>query len=199
MPAVQGLVAPVSLIESQLSFSGFMDPIWWLALGLQLLALPGTLLPVLPGLLWLPIGAGLWVWHVGWANSWGVLVLAVVLFVLGLLADVVALTLASARFQASRWAALGAGLGLLLGMLGLLPALPVGGPLIGFLVGPWLGAAVVETVVARRPPSSLACWPALRRGGLVGLAVVAGLLVSQVAQVLLALFGAAGFVVLSSR
>ena len=32
------------------------DPIWWLALTLQLLALPGTVLPVLPGLLWLPVG-----------------------------------------------------------------------------------------------------------------------------------------------
>ena len=31
-----------------------VDPIWWLALALQLVALPGTLLPVLPGLLWLP-------------------------------------------------------------------------------------------------------------------------------------------------
>ncbi|MDP6193998.1 MAG: hypothetical protein QGH53_06515 [Prochlorococcaceae cyanobacterium ETNP18_MAG_1] len=42
------------------------DPIWWLAVVVQLLALPGSLLPVLPSLLWLPIGAGLWVWHVGW-------------------------------------------------------------------------------------------------------------------------------------
>ena len=37
-----------------------VDPIWLLALVLQLVALPGTLLPVLPGLLWLPVGAGLW-------------------------------------------------------------------------------------------------------------------------------------------
>ena len=42
------------------------DPIWWLAVVVQLLALPGSLLPVLPSLLWLPIGAGLWVWNVGW-------------------------------------------------------------------------------------------------------------------------------------
>jgi len=29
------------------------DPIWWLAVVVQLLALPGLLLPVLPSLLWL--------------------------------------------------------------------------------------------------------------------------------------------------
>ncbi|HGY5554521.1 MAG TPA: hypothetical protein ACN46L_02765 [Prochlorococcus sp.] len=41
------------------------DPILWWAFGVQLLALPGALLPVLPSLLWLPLGAGLWVWHAG--------------------------------------------------------------------------------------------------------------------------------------
>ena len=53
-----------------------VDPIWWLALGVQCLAVPGTFLPVLPGLLWLPLGAGLWCWHVGWSSGWPVLLLA---------------------------------------------------------------------------------------------------------------------------
>ena len=47
-----------------------LDLLWWLALLLQLGAIPGTLLPVLPGLVLLPLGAGLWLWAVGWSDGW---------------------------------------------------------------------------------------------------------------------------------
>ena len=43
---------------------------WWVALVIQLVALPGVLLPVLPGLVLLPLGAGLWCWSVGWSQGW---------------------------------------------------------------------------------------------------------------------------------
>jgi uncharacterized protein YqgC (DUF456 family) len=175
------------------------DRFWWLALLVQLLALPGTLLPLLPGLIWLPIGAGIWCLAVGWAVAWPAVVLAMAVLGLGLSADVVALTLASARLGASRWAPVGAGVGLLLGLVGLLPALPVGGPVVGALFGPWLGAAGTEAVMSLRSSQAVG-WPqALQRGAVVGVAVVAGLLVSRVAQVLLALIGVLGFVVLSFR
>jgi uncharacterized protein len=90
----------------------------------------------------------------------------------------------------------GAGLGLLVGLLGLLPALPVGGPLLGALLGPLLGASLGELLTA---PTSLGPLGLLRlrRSLLVGLAVVTGMLVSRVAQFLLALAGVAGFVLLS--
>ena len=78
------------------------DPIWWWAFGVQLLALPGALLPLLPSLLWLPLGAGLWVWHVGWSAGWLSLGLAFIVFFLGLIADLLAVALASARLRASR-------------------------------------------------------------------------------------------------
>lgn len=176
------------------------DRFWWLAMLVQCLALPGTLLPLLPGLIWLPIGAGIWWLAVGWAVAWPAVVLAMAVLGLGLSADVVALGLASARLGASRWAAVGAGVGLLLGLLGLLPALPVGGPLVGALFGPWLGAAGTEMVACLRSVQPMMGWPqALKRGAVVGVAVVAGLLVSRVAQVLLALIGILGFVVLSFR
>jgi uncharacterized protein YqgC (DUF456 family) len=45
------------------------DLLWWLALLVQVLAIPGTLLPVLPGLVLLPLGAGLWCWVVGWSRA----------------------------------------------------------------------------------------------------------------------------------
>ena len=112
------------------------DWLWWAALLLQVLAIPGALFPVLPGLVLLPLGALLWCWAVGFAAGWPVLALASVLLLLGWGADLLGVVLGAARLQASRWAYVGAAIGLLVGLLGLLPALPVGGPLLGPCWGP---------------------------------------------------------------
>ncbi len=174
-----------------------IDLLWWVALLTQALAIPGTVLPVAPGLTLLPIGALVWCWAVGWAAGWPVLLLAVVLLVLGWGAEALGLLLGPARLQATRWSYVGAGLGLVVGLLGLLPALPVGGPLLGALVGPLLGASLGELLTA--PPSlGPPGLGRLRRSLLVGLAVVAGMLVSRVAQLLLALVGVVGFVLLTA-
>ena len=57
--------------------------VWWFALVIQLLAIPGSLLPVLPGLALLPLGALLWLWAVGWNAAWPPLLLAGLLLLLG--------------------------------------------------------------------------------------------------------------------
>ncbi len=162
--------------------------LWWLALGIQLLAIPGSLLPVLPGLALLPLGALVWLGAVGWSAAWPPLLLAGLLLLLGWVAEALGLWLGPARLQASRWAAIGAGLGLLVGLVGLLPALPVGGPVLGVLLGPFLGASLAQWLAARGAPG---------RALQVGLAVVAGMLVSRLAQVLLALVGVLGFIALT--
>ncbi len=162
--------------------------LWWLALGIQLLAIPGSLLPVLPGLALLPLGALVWLGAVGWSAAWPPLLLAGLLLLLGWVAEALGLWLGPARLQASRWAAIGAGLGLLVGLVGLLPALPVGGPVLGVLLGPFLGASLAQWLVARGAPG---------RALQVGLAVVAGMLVSRLAQALLALVGVLGFIALT--
>ncbi|MCT4364065.1 MULTISPECIES: DUF456 family protein [Synechococcaceae] len=173
------------------------DLLWWAALLIQLLAIPGTLLPVLPGLIFLPLGAGLWVWGVGWATAWPEIGFASLILLLGWGADALGVVLGAARLQATRWAYIGAALGLVVGLFGLLPALPVGGPLLGALVGPLAGASLGELISA---PSALGPLGLLRlrRSLLVGLAVVAGMLVSRVAQALLAVLGVVGFVLLSA-
>lgn len=172
------------------------DLIWWLALAIQLVAIPGTLFPVLPGLALLPVGAGLWCWAVGWSAGWPALALAVLILLLGWGADALGLVLGAARLKASRWAYIGAGLGLVVGLLGLLPALPVGGPLLGALLGPLVGAALGE-LVAELGAGRTRGFETLRRSLVVGLAVVSGMLVSRLAQVILAVIGVLGFVVLS--
>lgn len=167
--------------------------LWWISLLIQVVALPGVVLPVLPGLVLLPVGAGLWCWTVGWPQGAPPLVLAVVVLLLGWGADALGMVLGAARLQASRWAYLGAAIGLLAGVLGLLPALPVGGPLLGALLGPWLGATLGEGLQALAKGAGLPLGRALK----VGLAVVAGMLVSTLAQLVLVLGGIGGFVLLS--
>ncbi|MEB3200623.1 MAG: DUF456 family protein [Synechococcaceae cyanobacterium] len=176
-----------------------VDLLWWLALLIQLLAIPGTLLPVLPGLALLPLGALLWCLAVGWSVGWPPLALAGLLLLLGWGAEALGLLLGAARLQASRWAYLGAAVGLVVGLLGLLPALPVGGPLLGALLGPLLGASLGE-LLGSLAPGGAGLPPARRllRALKVGLAVVAGMLVSRLAQLLLALLGVLGFVLLTT-
>lgn len=164
------------------------DPIWWLAVVVQLLSLPGTLLPVLPGLLWLPLGAGLWCWHVGWSVGWPAVLLAVLLFGVGMLADLLAVSLATATLDASRWSAFGAAVGIVIGLL-------TGG--LGLLIGPWAGASVVEHWCLSRQFPEMSHRDRMVKAAQVGLAVVVGLLVSQVAQLMLAVGGVVGFVLLS--
>ena len=166
------------------------DSIWWLALAVQILALPGVVLPVLPGLLWLPLGAGLWCWHAGWDSGWPALLLACLVFGLGSIADLLALALATAKLQASRWSALGAGAGVLIGVF-------TGG--FGLLIAPWLGAAVVEAWSLQQRSPQLSWSQRASQAARVGLAVVVGLLVSQLAQLLLVVVGLVGFVLLSVR
>jgi hypothetical protein len=170
--------------------------LWWVALLVQAMAIPGTVLPLLPGLTLLPLGALLWVWAVGWGAGWPVLALAVALLMLGWGAEALGLVLGAARLQATRWAYIGSAIGLVVGLFGLLPALPIGGPLVGALVGPLVGASLGEMLSA---PTSLGPFGLLRlkRSLQVGLAVVAGMLVSRLAQVLLASVGVLGFVLLS--
>ncbi len=170
--------------------------LWWAALLVQALAIPGVLLPVLPGLVLLPLGALIWVAAVGWQAGWPVLALETALLLLGWGADALGVLLGAARLQASRWAYLGAGLGLVVGLLGLLPALPVGGPLLGAVLGPLLGASLGELIALLLRPHPAGA-PPLLRSLQVGLAVVAGMLVSRLASFVLALIGVGGFLLLS--
>ena len=172
------------------------DLLWWGALLVHLLAIPGVLLPVLPGLVLLPLGGLIWIASSGWQAGWPVLLLDTVLLLLGWAADALGVLLGAARLQASRWAYVGAGLGLVVGLLGLLPALPVGGPLLGAVLGPLLGASLGElfALLRRTGPGGTA---ALLRSLQVGLAVVAGMLVSRLASLVLALIGVGGFLALS--
>ena len=147
-----------------------MDPGVYLALAaiLVLLGVLGTVLPVLPGILFVFGGLFLAAWaqdftRVGWVG----LTIVGVLALLAFLADFIASLLGAKRVGASPKALIGAALG---GFIGVFFGLP------GILVGPFLGAVLGEL---------------LARGGLqqatkVGFGTTVGLLIAAVAKLVIA-------------
>ena len=146
-----------------------MDSLLWvLAVGLIVLGLLGTVLPVLPGTALVLAGVILGAWIDDFARvSVGTVLLIGVLAVLAWVLEWVAGLLGAQRAGASRQALLGAAIGTVLGLaLGM----------IGVLFMPLLGAAVGEFLARRDQHRALK----------VGFATWMGLLVGMLAKVVLA-------------
>jgi uncharacterized protein YqgC (DUF456 family) len=119
-----------------------MDPIWWVALLLMGLGLVGTIVPGLPGILLVFVGAlvyavgtGFQVIGVGHLAVFGALTLV------GLALDIVANVVGARAFGASKWGLVGAALGAIVGLFV--------APPIGLLVGPLVGAVALEALSGR--------------------------------------------------
>ena len=146
-----------------------MDSLLWvLAVGLIVLGLLGTVLPVLPGTVLVLAGVILGAWIDDFARvGVGTLLLIGALAVLAWLVEWAASLLGAQRAGASRLALLGAAIGTVLGLaLGL----------VGVLFMPLLGAAVGEFLARRDQQRALK----------VGLATWLGLLAGMLAKVVLA-------------
>jgi uncharacterized protein YqgC (DUF456 family) len=81
--------------------------------------------------------------------------------------------------------------GLVLGFFGLLPALPIGGPLLGILVGPLLGAIIGEFLYRRDLPLGARTEQSVK----AGVGVVVGSLIGNLIEGLLAIAAVAIFVI----
>lgn len=145
------------------------ESIWWLlSIALIVLGLAGTVLPALPGTLFVLMGIVLGAWiddftRVGWAAITSVTVIAVVAWVL----DYVAGLLGARRAGASRQAVIGAAIGTVAGIF-------MG--LVGVLFMPLVGAAIGE-FIARRDQA---------RAMRVGVATWVGIMLGMLAKVVLA-------------
>ena len=143
------------------------DTLWWiLSATLIVLGLAGTVLPALPGTLFILAGIvlGAWIDHftrIGWGSVIAVGVLAMLAWAL----DYAAGLLGARKAGASRQALIGAALGTLVGLL-------MG--LVGVLFMPLVGAAVGE-YLARRDQGQ-----ALKVGLATWLGIMAGLIAKVV-------------------
>lgn len=145
------------------------DALWWiLSTGLIALGIAGTVLPALPGTVFVLGGIVLGAWiddftRVGWVTLTVVAVLAVIAWVM----DYVSGVLGARKVGASRQAVIGAALGTVAGIFF---------GFIGVLFLPLVGAAVGEFIARRHHGQALR----------VGVATWLGLMVGMVAKVVLA-------------
>ncbi len=135
---------------------------------LVILGLAGTVLPVLPGALFVFAGLLLAAWADGFAHvGWAALAVIGVLALLSVGLDFVATTLGARRVGASPLALAGATVGAFLGLFFGLP---------GLIFGPFAGAVLGE-LIARRD---------LLQAGKAGLGTWLGLILAAIAKLALA-------------
>jgi uncharacterized protein len=160
--------------------------IYWILLFVMLLGIVGSVIPAIPGptlIVGAVVVAGLFY---GWSNVMVPLVVSLVVLALCFAIEYLAGVLGGQKAGASHWGQIGSMIGLGLGFFGMLPALPVGGPLVGIFFGPFIGAVVGELLYLTRERSSPAAdlvIKALR----AGVGIVVGSVIGLVMQGLLCL------------
>jgi len=112
--------------------------LWILSVALIVAGIAGTVLPALPGTLFVLAGIVLGAWIDDFARvGWGVLTAVIVLAVLAWVLDYVAGLLGAKKAGASRQAIIGAALGTVAGLfMGIVGVLFM--PLVGAAIGEWL-------------------------------------------------------------
>jgi uncharacterized protein len=115
-----------------------VEALWWfLTLGLMLVGLVGTVVPLVPGTILILCGAVLnyFVLH---SIGWPTLVALTLMMIVAQTLDIMSGSLGAKWFGATRWGAIGAILGAIVGLFFGLPGILIG-PLAGALIGELLG------------------------------------------------------------
>ncbi|NJK39775.1 MAG: DUF456 family protein [Oscillatoriales cyanobacterium RM2_1_1] len=165
--------------------------LYWLLVLVMLVGIIGAVVPAIPGSSL--ILAAILIWGLvngftglGWALG---VAIAVLLFSIGI--DFLSSYLGARQAGASRWGQIGAVVGFFLGFLGLLPTLPVGGPLVGIIFGPLIGAVIGEFLYR----GDLAFVPRIKLAFRAGIGIVAGTLIGNLIQGALAAVAVVVFLV----
>lgn len=154
------------------------DTLWWiLSVTLIVVGLAGTVLPALPGTLFVLGGIVLGAWIDGFARvGWTTVTVVSVLAVLAWVLDYVAGMLGAKKAGASREALIGAALGTVAGLF-------MG--LVGVFFMPLVGAAIGEYIAQRDHA----------RAAHVGVATWVGIMLGMIAKVVIAFMMIGAFIV----
>jgi len=145
--------------------------IYWILVLVMLVGVVGAVVPGIPGLGLIAIAIAIWGILTGFVGLGFPFAVALVALALSTLIDFLATYWGARKAGASRWGVIGALVGLFLGVFGLLPALPIGGPLLGILVGPLLGAFIGELLYRRNVVVALKAALGILVGNLVGVVI----------------------------
>lgn len=156
--------------------------VYWFVVLLMVAGVIGAIIPAIPGPSLILGAIVIWCIATNFTGLGWWLLVVVGLLIVSAVVEILATYWGAQRFGASKWGQFGAIVGMVVGFLGLLPALPFGGPLVGILLGPVLGAAVAEFIHRR----DLELVERLKLSLKIGLAIVAGSLLGNVIEGILA-------------
>ncbi|MBW4523038.1 MAG: DUF456 family protein [Scytolyngbya sp. HA4215-MV1] len=151
--------------------------LYWALVAVMLVGVIGSIVPLLPGPSLVVVAIVVWGLVKGFSSVGIALGVGVFVLLLCIGIDFLAGYLGAQKAGASHWGQIGAFVGFVVGVLGLLPALPVGGPLVGMFLGPLLGAIVGEYLYCRDFTVALKA----------GIGIVVGTIVGRLLQAVLAL------------
>ncbi len=168
--------------------------IYWLLVATMLLGVVGAFIPAIPGPS-LIVGAVVIAGFVyKWPTVTTALVVSVVVLALCFAIEYLAGIWGGQKAGASHWGQIGSMVGLGLGIFGLLPALPLGGPLLGIFFGPFIGAVVGEILYLQREQETPVV-DRLRKALRAGVGIVVGSVIGLLMQGLLSLTAVVVFLV----
>jgi len=162
-----------------------MAVLYWLLVALMIVGVIGAVVPGIPGASLVVVAIAIWGFVQGFTGLWIPISVAITVLLLSVGVDLLATYWGAKKAGASKWGQIGAIVGLLLGFFGLLPALPVGGPLLGILIGPLAGAIIGEYLYRRD----------LNLAVKAGVGIVVGSLIGNLIQALLAIAAVIVFLV----
>ena len=164
--------------------------LYWVLVATMVVGAVGAFLPGIPGAILILIAVVVWGAVQGFSGVALALGAAVLVLLLNFGIEFLASYWGAKQVGASKWGQIGSIVGLLLGVFGLLPALPVGGPIVGILLGPLSGAIVGEFLYRRELELAERAKLSLQAGA----GIVVGSLVGKLIQGLLAIAVVAVFI-----
>lgn len=124
--------------------------LYWILVAMMFVGAVGELIPGMPGASLILVCILVWSVVTGFAGVGWPLIVVFALLILSAAIEFLAAYWGAKQFGATKWGQFGAIAGLVVGALGLLPALPLGGPIIGILVGPFIGAFLGEYLTRQK-------------------------------------------------
>ncbi|MEA5464137.1 DUF456 domain-containing protein [Leptothoe sp. PORK10 BA2] len=166
--------------------------LYWVLLIVMGAGILGAFIPAFPGIGLIVAAIAVWGLVAGFSKAVVIaLGVAIAIFVVTAAIDYLAGYFGAKKVGASNWGQIGALVGMVLGLLGFLPALPIGGPIVGLLFGSMAGAFVGEMLHRR----DLALGARCKLGAKVSLAIVVSSLLGKVISGILSIIATVVFLV----
>jgi uncharacterized protein len=164
--------------------------LYWVLIAVMLVGIVGAVIPGIPGPSLILVAVLIWEIATGFADFNLPIIFIMLILALSAGVELLAAYWGAKQVGASKWGQIGAIAGMTLGFFGLLPTLPVGGPLVGILLGAVFGAFLGEFLYRKELLPGERAKFALK----VSIAVVVGSLIGNIAEVLLAIAAVALFI-----